>query len=94
MFVFEELKRRIGKAEACRQLGVSRNMWMRLERRIYTKMYRKTARDAMILLRELRDNDVVHSRRSIRHGAMARGRVVKPACQSSGFLHSADRRRE
>jgi hypothetical protein len=78
MFIFEEIKRRIGKAEACRRLGVTSNMWYRMERRIYTNMYRKTVKNAMLLLRELRANDVVYSRRSIHRGSLARGEEPQP----------------
>jgi hypothetical protein len=99
MFIFEEIKRRIGKAEACRRLNVSVNMWMRLERRVYTKMYRSTVRKAMLLLRELRANDVVYSKRSIRHGSLARGKEPEPpANQRDYYVPQGDadneRRRE
>ena len=88
-FVFEEIKRRIGKAEAVRRLGVSRNLWIRIENRTYTKMYRRTVRDAMLLLRELRDNDVVYSKRSIHRGSLARGEEPQPPDDGAGLLHLA-----
>ena len=87
-FVFEEIKRRIGKAEAVRRLGVSRNLWIRIENRTYTKMYRRTVRDAMLLLRELRDNDVVYSKRSIHRGSLARGEEPQPPDNNRDFYIS------
>lgn len=76
-FIFEELRARIGKAETCRRLGISINLWYRVEHRVYRNMYRKTAKAAMLLLRELRTNNVARHRDSIRHGAAMRGHKEK-----------------
>jgi hypothetical protein len=95
MFIFEEIKRRIGKAEACRRLGVTPNLWYRLESRVYTKMYRRTVRSAMLLLRELRANDVVLSKKSIRHGALARGKKAKaPENVRDFYISQTDKENE
>jgi hypothetical protein len=76
-FIFRELQYRLGKAETCRRLGISENLWYRLDNRIYKKMYRETARKAILLLKELRENRVVRHRASIRHGSLARGHREK-----------------
>lgn len=81
-FIFVELRERIGKAETCRRLGISMNMWYRVERGIYKNMYRKTARAALLLLRELRMNDTVRHPDSIKYGAARRGREEKKARRS------------
>lgn len=73
-FIFIELEQRIGRAETCRRLGISQNMWMRAERHIYKSMYRRTAKAAMLLLRELRNQDESRHPKSIRYGASARGK--------------------
>lgn len=76
-FIFRELEARIGRAEACRRLGMSHNLWWRLDKRIYKNMEKRTVAKAMGLLQELRDKDEVRHRDSIRYGASARGRVER-----------------
>jgi hypothetical protein len=72
-FIFKELQYRIGKAETCRRLGLSFNFWYRMERRIYNNIHRSTVKNAMFLLRELREENVARHRASIRHGSAQRG---------------------
>lgn len=76
-FIFRELEARIGRAESCRRLGMSPNLWLRLDKRVYERMEKQTVVRAMLLLQELRDKNVVRHRDSIRHGSAARGRVEK-----------------
>jgi hypothetical protein len=76
-FAFMEIERRIGRTEACRRLGVSANLWYRLESGVYENMYFQTAQKAFRLLKELRESNEVRHRDSIRHGAAARGREEK-----------------
>jgi hypothetical protein len=76
-FIFHEIESRIGRAEACRRLGMSQNLWCRLDKRVYQHMEKQTVVRAMTLLQELRDKDIVRHRDSIRHGALARGHAEK-----------------
>lgn len=71
-FVFREIESRIGRAEGCRRLGMSPNLWKRLDKGVYRRMEKNTAAKAMVLLLELRANDEVRHRDSIRHGAKSR----------------------
>lgn len=84
-FVFAELEARIGRAETCRRLGLSTNLWYRLDKRTYSSMYRTTARAAMVLLHELRDNNIVRHKDSIRYGATARGKKEKEPTRRRDF---------
>jgi len=76
-WIFVELRNRLGKAEVCRRLGVSRNFWYRVERGIYVRMYKKTALKAILVLREAREKNEVRHRDSILSGAAQRGRKEK-----------------
>lgn len=104
-WIFVEIRNRVGKAEACRRIGVSHNMWMRAERGIYINMRRETARKAILALHELRENGVVRHRDSIRRGAAARGEkervptkprdLYKPHGDvDTGYKHKARRLQE
>lgn len=84
-WIFVELQRRLGKAEACRRIGVSYNFWMRVEREIYLRMRRETARRAIAALYEARANNEVRHKDSIRYGAYLRGRKEKIPTHRSHF---------
>lgn len=76
-FIFRELESRIGRAETCRRAEISPNFWWRHhnENGLLKPYVRKeTAIRAMTLLVELRANNVTRHKKSIRHGAAARGR--------------------
>lgn len=72
-FVFEELSFRLGKAETCRRLGTSDNIYFRNRKHAYKMMQRRTARKAMVLLRQLRNEGIARHKDSINHGAAVRG---------------------
>lgn len=76
-WVFEELERRVGRTETCRRVGVSANFWKRVENRVYTRMYKRTAIKAVRALREARLKGEVRHRDSIKHGASLRGHEEK-----------------
>ncbi len=89
-WIFEEIVRKIGIMEACRRLEMSQQtMWAirhGVSRRknapgVRTKkkwVKAEIAQRAILLLKELRDNHEVISRRSIKLGAAMRGKEVKP----------------
>jgi hypothetical protein len=74
-FVFIELSHRIGNSEAARRIGTGRhNMYKIVSNKPEKKFVeRRTAKAALQLLRDLRRDDVVYSKQSIRRGAVARG---------------------
>lgn len=76
-FVFIELVERIGRNETHRRLGISNTaLWMiRGNRQKYVQKH--TASLAINLLRNLREDNVVRSRRDIKRGASARGEAEK-----------------
>ena len=76
-YIFAEIEARIGRAEAVRRLGMSPNLWWRLDNRIYIRMEKNTVAKAMLLLRELRATKEVRHRDSIKYGASARGQPEK-----------------
>lgn len=84
-FIFDELQRRVGRAEVIRRLGVSRNFWLRFDHCVYKTINRKTVIHALLLLRELRESETAIHKDSIKHGAIARGREVKPAIYRRDF---------
>jgi hypothetical protein len=76
MFVIEELIRRVGKEETKRLMGYGGSDT--LTRLLAQKqMQKKFAINAIRALQELRANDIVWHRDSIRHGASQRGRTPK-----------------
>lgn len=84
-FIFDELTNRLGKAETLRRIGVSRNFFIR---RGENKSIRAaTVVRAMKVLQECRENDVRRHKRSIRHGATARGREER---EIKGLGHHSD----
>jgi len=74
-FVFIEIVNRIGTSEAARRMGISRQTIRKITNLDSGKKFveRGTARKAMLLLRELRQNNVAYARSSIKRGALARG---------------------
>lgn len=89
-FIFYEIQARIGKAEACRRLGMSHNLWSRLENRVYERMEKQSVRNAIILLRELRANNEVRHRRSIKSGATMRGKEERKPTHRSHYYSQVD----
>jgi hypothetical protein len=73
LFIFEEIVRRIGFQEASRQIPYNRSSLRRLLNGQKPYVRKSTVGKAMALLRQLRDDGVVHSRDSIKYGAVARG---------------------
>jgi hypothetical protein len=73
-FIFDELTNRLGKAETVRRLEVSPNFFYRRKIDNYKYIRIQTVARAMVVLKECRENDVRRHRRSIQHGATARGR--------------------
>lgn len=85
LFIFEEIIRRIGFEEAARQIPYSRISMRQLVYKNKPYVRRSTVTKAMHLLRELRANDVVHSKRSILHGDVARGKEPRKPEDSQDF---------
>jgi hypothetical protein len=77
LFIFEEIVRRVGHENAARMIPYSRVTLRKLRNGKKPYVRKSTVGRAVALLRELRANDVVYSRRAIKHGALARG--VTPA---------------
>lgn len=69
----DEIVNRVGVAEGCRRLGMSDAWYRWMQRTKPRKMHRKTARKIVRTLRELRADNVVRHRDSIRHGSEQRG---------------------
>lgn len=90
-FIFEELKRRLGKAEASRRMGVSHNFYRNLERRKIDFVRKDTVKRGMIVLMKCRENNEVRHRDSISHGAKARGHkervVIYDGCVTENFTN-------
>jgi hypothetical protein len=84
-WIFLELQNRLGKAEVCRRLDISHNFFYRIDKKIYRRMYKKTAIKAIHLLREVRLNGEVRHRDSIMHGAKLRGRREKVPTRKSHY---------
>jgi hypothetical protein len=89
-FIFLELEFRLGRAEACRRVGVSaRSFWPRHEggtRPNYTKQLRKdVVVRAITVLRAAREIDEARHKDSIRHGAAARGRTERTPVKRREF---------
>lgn len=90
-FVFQELQNRLGKAETIRRLHVSQNFWMRAEKGIYRNMRRTTAVKGVKLLAQVRRDNEVRHRDSIKHGAKSRGREERvPVRQSDLYRPTGD----
>jgi hypothetical protein len=82
-WIFMELQRRLGKTETVRRLNLSTSFWGRLERQTYFK--KVTVRRAVELLLEVRANREVRHKKSIRHGAAARGHKEKIPTEPRDF---------
>ena len=78
-FIFLEIENRVGRAEAQKLMGTSQNFYKRLEKQHYVR--KVTARRAFLVLRELRENNIVRHRDSINHGAKARGHKEREVTQ-------------
>jgi hypothetical protein len=87
-FAFVEIERRLGRTEACRRMGVSMNLWYRLQNGTYQNMYYSTAEKALVLLKELRENNVARHKDSIKYGAAARGAEEKIPKRNNDFYRS------
>jgi hypothetical protein len=78
LFIFEEIVRRIGFAEATREIPYNRSSLRRLINGDKPYVRKSTVEKAMVLLRELREGDIVYSRNDILYGSKARGLEPKP----------------
>lgn len=87
-WIFREIVSRVGKAEGCRLIGISQNMWFRAERGVYRNMRRETARKAIVVLHDLREREVVRHKTSIKHGAAARGRKERVPIDLKDYYYS------
>jgi hypothetical protein len=88
-FVLDELVSRVGRQETKRLMGYGgASTWTRITKQ--RRVQKKFAIAAIHALKQLRDNDVVWHRDSIRHGAKARGRVVKRPVDRKHFYNQAD----
>lgn len=67
----------MGKAETARRVGVSISFFYRHRHGHYRKVRMRIAISAVRVLQECRKNGEVRNRRSIIHGAAARGREEK-----------------
>jgi hypothetical protein len=90
-FIFDELTNRLGKAETVRRLGVSQNFFYRRKIGNYKYIRLATVAKAMVVLKECRENGTRRHKRSIRHGATARGReerVIEGLGRTQDFYNS------
>ena len=78
LFIFEEIVRRIGFEEACRTIPYNRSSLRKLINKNKPYVRKSTAGKAMRLLEQLREDNVVYSRKTIKYGAVARGLDPKP----------------
>lgn len=76
-FAVTELVNRLGVAEASRQIGVTQQVMWGWRNRNARHIHRRTAVKIFLALREVRAQNLVRHRDSIRHGAKARGRSEK-----------------
>jgi hypothetical protein len=99
-FAFVEIVHRIGKAEAARRIGIGRHAIYKILNDGSKKFVeRRTAHNAVVLLKELRDSDTVYSKQSIRRGATARGEKPRRPKKRGDFYQDpgareADRHRQ
>jgi hypothetical protein len=84
-FIFDELHNRIGKAETARRVGVSLSFFYRHRHGHYKMVRMRIAVSAVRVLQECRENGEVRNRRSIIHGAAARGRQERVVTELSKF---------
>lgn len=85
-FVFIEIAHRVGNAQGARLVGTGRHNFHKIVNNKNKKFVeRRTAKAALHVLKYLRDNDVVYSRRSIRRGSVARGEQPQRPTQRGEF---------
>jgi hypothetical protein len=91
-WIFVEIAHRIGNAEAARRIGTGRHNLYKIVAVKGNKKFveRRTAKAAIILLRDLRINDTVYSKQSIRRGAVARGEEPKRPTRRKDFYKDPD----
>jgi hypothetical protein len=74
MFIFQEIENRVGRENAARMIPYSRVTLRKLMLGKKPYVRKSTVSRAIACLRELRANDVVYSRDTIRLGLVARGK--------------------
>lgn len=84
-FAVQELVRRLGKRETERRVGVSKSYITFLLEGKFKRVKRTTARRIISALNEVRQNDEVRHKDSIRYGAHLRGRAEKIPKHKSEF---------
>jgi hypothetical protein len=84
-FIFMELQRRLGKAEAARRMGVNKSFWTTYDERKY--FVKDTVRRAMAVLAEARANNEVRHKDSIHEGAYLRGFTEKVPETRKDYYH-------
>lgn len=84
-FAFEELVRKLGKAETVRRLGMSPTNFIPIHRKQRRRITRRTASRALMALAELRASGEVRHVDSIKHGSYLRGREEKTPQENNDF---------
>jgi len=84
-FIFDELIFRVGKMEMARRIGVSNSFFSRRKRGNYKRIRKATVARAIIELKKARAQNEARHRKSIRHGAQARGRSERVPVKRSEF---------
>lgn len=75
--VYLEIEKRIGRAEFARRMGINTSPIRKVVLGRGIKIRTRTAHKAVLLLAELRKNKEWYDARTIKHGAIARGREVR-----------------
>jgi hypothetical protein len=93
----EEIVYRVGIMETCRRLGKSQNWLYNIRKHRVHHMQRRTARQIVLVLSELRRDNVARHKYSIKYGATRRGKPERIPTQSKHFngpdIHSIEQRR-
>ena len=92
-FIFIEISHRIGTAEGARRIGTGRHNLYKIVSNKPEKKFveRHTAMAAVRLLKELRRDNVVFSKQSIRRGAVARGETPRTPTRRKDYYRDPAR---
>jgi hypothetical protein len=87
----EEIVNRVGVFEGCRRMGMSASWYRWMKRNKPRHLRRSTARKVIHTLRELRRNEVVRHKDSIRNGSYLRGfQEKKPVRERDLYRRRSD----
>jgi hypothetical protein len=89
-FIFDELVNRLGKTETLRRVGLSQNFLLRRRKENQKFIRKQTVVKAMMVLQEVRANNEVRHRKSIRYGAAQRGRAERVPVKKADYYSRQD----